>query len=103
VTDKTCQYSQDRTGRAKIVSVRELSYDEIAREAFVRWINRGREHGRDVQDWLAAEAAVRVAKATAAGAAAASADAAKAATYAAARAQCADIVRRHVPQMPRIR
>jgi hypothetical protein len=40
-------------------SVRELSYDEIAREAFVRWIDRGCEHGHDVQDWVAAEASLR--------------------------------------------
>jgi hypothetical protein len=32
------------------------SHDDIARRAYERWEARGRQHGHEVEDWLAAEA-----------------------------------------------
>ena len=38
---------------------REVSPSEISREAYARYLERGREDGHDVEDWLAAEARLR--------------------------------------------
>jgi hypothetical protein len=32
-----------------------VGQDEIARRAYERFLNRGCEHGRDLEDWLLAE------------------------------------------------
>jgi hypothetical protein len=34
---------------------RELSTEEIARSAYELYVRRGGEHGKDVEDWIAAE------------------------------------------------
>jgi hypothetical protein len=36
-----------------------VSPTEISREAYARYVERGREEGHDVEDWLAAEARLR--------------------------------------------
>lgn len=36
-----------------------LHHDEIAREAYLLWLNRGMEHGRDQEDWHRAVEIVR--------------------------------------------
>jgi hypothetical protein len=35
------------------------SYDDIAREAYLRYLSRGGDHGRDFDDWLEAERELR--------------------------------------------
>lgn len=35
------------------------THEMIAMRAYERWIGRGGGHGRDVEDWLAAEAELR--------------------------------------------
>ena len=35
------------------------SYDDIARAAYQRYLSRGGDHGRDFDDWLEAEQALR--------------------------------------------
>ena len=37
----------------------EIAPHEVARRAFEKFMERGGEHGYDVQDWLAAEAEIR--------------------------------------------
>ena len=32
-----------------------LTHDEIAEAAYRRYLNRGSEHGRDLEDWVEAE------------------------------------------------
>lgn len=34
---------------------REVTQDEIAERAYQLWLNRGCEHGHDVEDWQQAE------------------------------------------------
>lgn len=36
-----------------------LSYDEIAKAAYHRYLNRGGQHGADVDDWVEAERELR--------------------------------------------
>lgn len=36
-----------------------LTYDAIAERAYVRFCERGHEHGHDVEDWIAAEQELR--------------------------------------------
>jgi Protein of unknown function (DUF2934) len=38
---------------------RELSGEEIARRAFELYLQRGGEHGKDVEDWVRAEKELR--------------------------------------------
>jgi hypothetical protein len=38
-----------------MVEKRELSNEEIARLAHELYVKRGSEHGKDVEDWVAAE------------------------------------------------
>ncbi len=38
---------------------RELSGDEIARRAYELYLQRGGEHGKDVEDWVRAEKEMR--------------------------------------------
>ena len=38
-----------------MIKQRELSTEEIARRAHELYVQRGGEHGKDVEDWLAAE------------------------------------------------
>lgn len=38
-----------------MIKPRELSREEIARRAHDLYVQRGREHGKDVEDWLRAE------------------------------------------------
>lgn len=38
---------------------RDVSATEIALEAYARYVERGREDGHDVEDWLAAERRLR--------------------------------------------
>ncbi len=40
-------------------SAESPSYDEIAEEAYRRYLRRGGEHGRDFDDWLEAERELR--------------------------------------------
>ena len=37
----------------------EIAPHEVARRAYEKFLERGGEHGHDVQDWLAAEAEIR--------------------------------------------
>lgn len=39
----------------------EISEERIAEKAYQLWLNRGCEHGHDVQDWLQAEEELRIA------------------------------------------
>ena len=50
----TAPEAVERPGRS-----REVSPGEISREAYARYLERGREDGHDVEDWLAAEARLR--------------------------------------------
>jgi hypothetical protein len=34
--------------------------EKIAQRAYEKWVKRGQQHGRDMQDWLEAEAEIRV-------------------------------------------
>ena len=36
-----------------------MTFEEIAARAYARFVQRGYQHGHDVEDWLAAEAEVR--------------------------------------------
>jgi hypothetical protein len=36
-----------------------VPHDKIAMRAYEKWVKRGRQHGRDKQDWLEAEAELR--------------------------------------------
>ena len=38
-----------------MIKQRGLSTEEIARCAYELYVQRGREHGKDVEDWIAAE------------------------------------------------
>jgi hypothetical protein len=38
-----------------MIKQRELSTEEIARSAHELYVQRGCEHGKDVEDWIAAE------------------------------------------------
>ena len=38
-----------------MIKQRELSTEEIARGAYELYVQRGGEHGKDVEDWIAAE------------------------------------------------
>jgi hypothetical protein len=38
-----------------MIKQRELSTEEIARSAYELYVQRGGEHGKDVEDWIAAE------------------------------------------------
>jgi hypothetical protein len=38
-----------------MIKQRELSTEEIARSAHELYVQRGGEHGKDVEDWIAAE------------------------------------------------
>ena len=38
-----------------MIKQRELSTEEIARSAYELYVRRGGEHGKDVEDWIAAE------------------------------------------------
>jgi hypothetical protein len=38
-----------------MIKQRDLSTEEIARRAHELYVQRGGEHGKDVEDWLAAE------------------------------------------------
>lgn len=38
-----------------MIKQRELSIEEIARRAHELYVQRGGEHGKDVEDWLRAE------------------------------------------------
>jgi hypothetical protein len=38
-----------------MIKQRELSTEEIARRAHELYVHRGGEHGKDVEDWIAAE------------------------------------------------
>jgi hypothetical protein len=40
-------------------AVREPTFDEIAEAAYRRYLQRGAQHGRDFDDWLEAERALR--------------------------------------------
>lgn len=37
----------------------KLPLDKVAQRAYEKWVKRGMHHGRDVQDWLEAEAEIR--------------------------------------------
>jgi hypothetical protein len=37
----------------------EPTQDDIAREAYLRYLRRGADHGRDFDDWVEAEKALR--------------------------------------------
>jgi len=52
VTTGTKKTSAPKRVRAAVA----LDQDEIGRRAFMRFIARGRTHGHDLDDWLAAEA-----------------------------------------------
>jgi ribosomal protein L7/L12 len=43
-------------GTARIENKAEITNEQIAARAYERFVARGREHGHDVEDWLAAEA-----------------------------------------------
>jgi hypothetical protein len=49
-------------GAADDTAVRTPTHEEIAAAAYLRYLNRGGEHGRDFDDWLEAEQELRVAK-----------------------------------------
>ena len=36
-----------------------ISKDEIAKEAYYRWLKKGRQHGKAMEDWVEAEKEVR--------------------------------------------
>ena len=38
-----------------MIGLRELSGEEIARRAYELYLQRGGEHGKDVEDWFRAE------------------------------------------------
>jgi hypothetical protein len=40
-------------------AVEEPSYDDIARAAYDRYLSRGADHGRDFDDWVEAERALK--------------------------------------------
>lgn len=48
-----------QTVAPKLVERREISGDAVAARAYERFVERGGEHGHDVEDWLAAEADLR--------------------------------------------
>lgn len=35
------------------------THEQIAKRAYQLWLDRGRNHGQDLEDWLAAEALLR--------------------------------------------
>jgi len=37
----------------------KIPHDKISKRAFEKWVNRGRPHGNDLQDWLEAEAELK--------------------------------------------
>jgi hypothetical protein len=37
----------------------KVPQDKIAQRAYEKWVKRGMQHGRDVQDWMEAEAELR--------------------------------------------
>lgn len=38
----------------------KVPQEKIAQRAHEKWVKRGRQHGRDAQDWLEAEAELRM-------------------------------------------
>jgi hypothetical protein len=36
-----------------------ISKEEIAKEAYYRWVKRGRQHGKAMEDWVEAEKEVK--------------------------------------------
>ncbi|MEP6863084.1 MAG: DUF2934 domain-containing protein [Deltaproteobacteria bacterium] len=48
-----------KTVALKLVTRSAPSLDDIAARAHERFVERGGEHGHDVEDWLAAEADLR--------------------------------------------
>ena len=55
----TAPEAVERSERSGPSRAREVSPGEISREAYARYLERGREDGHDVEDWLAAEARLR--------------------------------------------
>ena len=49
----------DPVSQVKEPAVSELPIEEVQSEAYRLFLDRGGEHGHDVEDWLAAEALVR--------------------------------------------
>ncbi len=45
--------------REQMTVTREISRDEVARLAHQLWNERGRQHGRDADDWFQAEQLLR--------------------------------------------
>jgi len=43
------------TGPAKIERLRSVSAEQVAQRAYAIFEARGRQHGRDLEDWLQAE------------------------------------------------
>jgi DUF2934 family protein len=48
-------YSQDNQGGFAMFGYKEPSGEEIARRAHELYLQRGSEHGKDVEDWVRAE------------------------------------------------
>ena len=46
-------------GREQTTATREISREEVAALAHQLWNERGRQHGRDAEDWLRAEELLR--------------------------------------------
>ena len=49
----------DPVSRVEESKSSDLSIEEVQAEAYRLFLDRGAEHGHDVEDWLAAEALVR--------------------------------------------
>jgi hypothetical protein len=59
-TEKRRQPVPDKPARGSSArDQRELNWDQIARRAYERYEARGREHGRDQEDWFNAEEELR--------------------------------------------
>jgi DUF2934 family protein len=61
--EKSTKTSAPKLARARKSSstaeLPALSYDVIAERAYVRFCERGHEHGHDLEDWIAAEHELR--------------------------------------------
>jgi hypothetical protein len=58
-TEKRRQSVPDKSTRAAPNERRELDSEQVARRAYERFEARGREHGRDQEDWFSAEQELR--------------------------------------------
>lgn len=57
--DTPSNVTEITVNREKLTITREISRDEIAQLAHQLWNERGRQHGRDAEDWLRAEEVLR--------------------------------------------